>query len=60
MIAVAGRPWSVVVQSTPAFEDTGEARQRVGVRLSAEARDTRLAGNRFTGLEQDVVEPGPP
>ena len=39
------------------FEDSGEQRQRIGVRLSAEAQGTRLAGNRFSGLERDVVEP---
>jgi hypothetical protein len=36
------------------FEDTGQSRQRIGIRLSPDAHDTRLAGNRFTGLTTDI------
>ena len=36
--------------------DSGGGRQREGVRSSAKARRTVLEGNRFEGLERDVVE----
>ena len=37
------------------FEDSGQARQRIGIRLSEEARGTRLAGNTFRNLKRDVI-----
>ena len=38
------------------FRDSGQGRQRVGVRIGAEARHTQLAANTFAGMETDVVE----
>ncbi len=37
------------------FEDSGQTRQRIGIRLSAESQNTRLAGNSFIGLAEDIV-----
>jgi hypothetical protein len=36
------------------FEDSGQQRQRVGVRLSSMARDTCLGGNTFVDMVTDV------
>ncbi len=39
-----------------AIEDSGQGRQKVGVRIGPRASGTRLEGNRFNGLERDVEE----
>ena len=45
------------------FEAGAEGRQRIGIRIGAQARGTRLSGNSFEGLVEDVaggpVEPDP-
>ncbi len=45
------------------FEAGAEGRQRIGIRIGADARGTRLSGNSFEGLVEDVaggpVEPDP-
>ena len=47
-----------IIDST--FEDSGEGRQQTGIRLGPHAERTELAGNRFDGLDQEVIrEPTP-
>ncbi len=38
------------------IEDSGEGRQKVGVRIGAKANGTKLEGNLFNGLETDVAD----
>ena len=52
-IDVCGQTHEVEIRDC-LFEDSGHGRQRLGIRVAAEARDLRLAGNRFAGLQQDV------
>ena len=36
------------------FEAGAEGRQRIGIRIGSEARGTRLSGNDFEGMIEDV------
>ncbi|MEE2657662.1 MAG: right-handed parallel beta-helix repeat-containing protein [Candidatus Latescibacterota bacterium] len=38
------------------FTDSGDGKQKIGVRLSPESARTRLAGNEFSGLVHDFVD----
>lgn len=38
------------------FEDSGAGKQTIGVRLHADAEDTRLVDNEFVALQHDVVD----
>ena len=38
------------------IEDSGQGKQKVGVRIGSMASGTRLEGNQFSGLEKDVEE----
>jgi len=37
------------------FADSGQGRQKLGIELSAQACGTQIAGNTFSGIEQEVV-----
>lgn len=54
---VRGRTHDVEVRDC-LFEDSGAGRQRIGIRVAPEAQRARLAGNRFRGLQCDVVTGG--
>lgn len=49
----AGAAHDVVVRGCH-FQDSGDDRQRIGIRTSTEADGTRLSGNTFSGLQQDI------
>lgn len=38
------------------IEDSGEGKQKIGVRIGSEVRDITLAGNSFVGIENDTVQ----
>ncbi|MDP6777434.1 MAG: right-handed parallel beta-helix repeat-containing protein [Candidatus Latescibacteria bacterium] len=54
-VDVRGETHDVVI-SDCAIEDSGQGRQKIGVRIGPRARGTQLVGNRFKGLEKDVEE----
>ena len=37
------------------FADSGDRRQKIGIQISAEAAGTKIAGNHFLGLAEEVV-----
>ena len=39
------------------FLDSGQGRQKVGVRVGPEAKRTRLTANTYSGMETDIAEP---
>ena len=41
------------------FEDSGDGRQRIGVRIGEQARNVQLEANTFLRMEREVVEPVP-
>jgi polygalacturonase len=38
------------------FEDCGTGKQKIGVRISAEAQGTIIEGNAYTGMVEDIVQ----
>ena len=54
-VDVRGKAEEVTIRDCR-FEDSGAGLQKIGIRVGAQARDTRLAGNTFTQMQQDIVE----
>ena len=57
-IDVDGPTHDTVVRNTR-FEDSGDGRQRIGVRIGEQARNVQLEANTFLRMEGEVVEPVP-
>ena len=38
------------------FEDCGTGKQKIGVRISADAQGTIIEGNAYTGMVEDIVQ----
>ncbi len=57
-IDVDGPTHDTVVRNTR-FEDSGDGRQRIGVRIGEQARNVQLGANTFLRMERKVVEPVP-
>ena len=57
-IDVDGPTHDTVVRNTR-FEDSGDGRQRIGVRIGEQARNVQLEANTFLRMEREVVEPVP-
>ncbi len=53
-IQFLGETHDVVIRDN-IFADSGQSQQKIGIQVSAEAEGTKISGNTFTGMEQEVV-----
>ena len=53
-IRILGETHDIIIRDNH-FADSGQGRQKLGVELSAQACGTQIAGNKFSGIEQEVV-----
>ncbi|HIL07774.1 MAG TPA: hypothetical protein EYG11_03655, partial [Candidatus Latescibacteria bacterium] len=53
-IQFLGETHDVIIRDN-LFADSGRAQQKIGIQVSAEAEGTKISGNTFTGMEQEVV-----
>jgi nitrous oxidase accessory protein NosD len=52
-VELLGETHDVAIRNC-SFEDSGEGRQRIGIRVGGAAQRTRLEGNSFHGMEADI------
>ena len=53
-IQFLGETHDVIIRDN-IFADSGQSQQKIGIQVSAEAEGTKISGNTFTGMEQEVV-----
>ena len=53
-IQFLGETQDVIIRDN-IFADSGQSQQKIGIQVSAEAEGTKISGNTFTGMEQEVV-----
>ncbi len=53
-VEIRGETYDVAIRNSR-FEDSGEGRQRIGIRFGSAALRTRLEGNSFHSMETDVL-----